>query len=215
MVGGPGGADAVGDGVALVMSLSFAIAIVITRRSSDVSMAPATCLAQLLLVVVAMPFAHPGAITGHDLVYLVALGGFQMGLGLALFTAGARLIAAAEVALITLLEVVLGPLWVWLAFTETPDRATLVGGRAAGGAGAGDGRFAAPRAHGCHPAATLAPICTIPLVLDAVFAPVAPYRLSQSIGPPDATRRARGGVLDLAFPAGPDGAARRAGLAGP
>jgi drug/metabolite transporter (DMT)-like permease len=128
MVGGPGGADAVGDGVALVMSLSFAIAIVITRRSSHVSMAPATCLAQLLLVVVAMPFAHPGAITGHDLVYLVALGGFQMGLGLALFTAGARLIAAAEVALITLLEVVLGPLWVWLAFTETPDRATLLGG---------------------------------------------------------------------------------------
>jgi len=51
-----------------------------------------------------------------------------MGLGLALFTVGARLIAAAEVALITLLEVVLGPFWVWIAFGETPDRATLVGG---------------------------------------------------------------------------------------
>ena len=41
---------------------------------------------------------------------------------------GARLINAAEVALITLLEVVLGPLWVWIAFSETPDTATLVGG---------------------------------------------------------------------------------------
>lgn len=128
MVGGPGGSDAVGDGVALLMSLSFAVAIVITRRSSHVSMAPATCLAQLLLVVVAAPFADPGSIRAHDLVYLALLGGFQMGVGLALFTAGARLIAAAEVALITLLEVVLGPIWVWLAFGETPDRATLVGG---------------------------------------------------------------------------------------
>jgi drug/metabolite transporter (DMT)-like permease len=45
-----------------------------------------------------------------------------------LFAAGARLINAAEVALITLIEVVLGPLWVWIAFSETPDTATLVGG---------------------------------------------------------------------------------------
>ena len=43
------------------------------------------------------------------------LGGGQIGLGLALLTIGARLIPAAQVGLITLLEVVLGPLWVWLA----------------------------------------------------------------------------------------------------
>ena len=128
MIGGPGGSDALGDAVALLMSFSFAVAIVITRRHRHVSMAPATCLAQLLLVVVAVPFAHPAAIGAHDLFYLVLLGGFQMGVGLALFAAGARLIAAAEVALITLLEVVLGPLWVWFAFSETPDTATLVGG---------------------------------------------------------------------------------------
>jgi drug/metabolite transporter, DME family len=52
----------------------------------------------------------------------------QMGIGLALFTIGARLIPAAEVALITLLEVVLGPLWVWLFLSEEAGAATLVGG---------------------------------------------------------------------------------------
>jgi drug/metabolite transporter (DMT)-like permease len=128
MIGAPGDADLTGDGVSLLMSLSFAIAIVITRHRRDVSMAPATCLAQLLLLLAAVPFADPSAVTAHDLGYLVLLGGFQMGVGLALFTVGARLIAAAEVALITLLEVVLGPLWVWLAFAETPDAATLAGG---------------------------------------------------------------------------------------
>ena len=39
-----------------------------------------------------------------------------------------ELIPAAEVALITLLEVVLGPLWVWLALSERPSTTTLVGG---------------------------------------------------------------------------------------
>jgi drug/metabolite transporter (DMT)-like permease len=128
MIGSPSGADLAGDGVSLLMSLSFAVAIVITRHRRDVSMAPATCLAQLLLVLVALPFADASSISRHDLLYLVLLGAVQMGLGLALFTVGARLIAAAEVALITLLEVVLGPLWVWIAFGETPDTATLVGG---------------------------------------------------------------------------------------
>jgi drug/metabolite transporter (DMT)-like permease len=58
----------------------------------------------------------------------VLLGAGQIGLGLALLTIGARLIGAAEVALISLLEVVLGPLWVWLAYSERPTTATLVGG---------------------------------------------------------------------------------------
>jgi drug/metabolite transporter (DMT)-like permease len=128
MIGSPSDADLTGDGVSLLMSLSFAVAIVITRHRRDVSMAPATCLSQLILLVVALPFADASSITRHDLVYLVLLGAVQMGLGLALFTVGARLIAAAEVALITLLEVVLGPFWVWIAFGETPDRATLAGG---------------------------------------------------------------------------------------
>ena len=64
----------------------------------------------------------------EDLLLILALGVGQMGLGLAFLTIGARLIPAAEVALITLLEVVLGPLWVWLARSEQPSRATLLGG---------------------------------------------------------------------------------------
>ena len=77
------------------------------------------------------PQADLDAVQAEDFrrIYDVnVIGAFQMGIGLALFAVGARLINAAEVALITLLEVVLGPLWVWIAFSETPDTATLVGG---------------------------------------------------------------------------------------
>ncbi len=128
MVGGPGGAHGVGLGLSAVMTLSFALGLVITRHRRDISMLPAGMLSQLLVVAAFAPFAHPGSVGGHDLVLLVLLGAGQIGLGLAFVTIGARLIPAAEVALITLLEVVLGPLWVWLALAERPATATLVGG---------------------------------------------------------------------------------------
>jgi drug/metabolite transporter (DMT)-like permease len=110
------------------MALAFAVSIVISRHRRDVSMLPATALAQVFLVVVFLPFAAPGGMPGDDVLSLAALGAGQIGLGLAFLTVGARLIPAAQVALITLLEVVLGPLWVWLAIDEQPTTATLVGG---------------------------------------------------------------------------------------
>jgi drug/metabolite transporter (DMT)-like permease len=128
MLGAPGGGDAVGDGLALLMAFAFALALVITRHRRDVSMAPATCLSQVFLLLAFAPFASAGQIGGEDLAWLALLGGGQIGLGLALLTIGARLIPAAQVALITLLEVVLGPIWVWLALSERPGTATLAGG---------------------------------------------------------------------------------------
>jgi drug/metabolite transporter (DMT)-like permease len=128
MVGGPGSGGVVGVGASLVMTLAFAVGIVITRHRRDMSMAPAICLSQVLLVVVIGPFAQPSTVTAHDLGFLVLLGVGQMGLGLAFLTIGARLIPAAEVALITLLEVVLGPLWVWIALAERPALIAVIGG---------------------------------------------------------------------------------------
>lgn len=128
MLGAPGGGDALGDGLALLMALAFAMALVITRHRRDVSMAPATCLSQVILLTVFIPFASPGDVGSDDLLTLALLGAAQIGLGLVLLTIGARRIPAAQVGLITLLEVVLGPIWVWLALSEQPDSATLAGG---------------------------------------------------------------------------------------
>ena len=128
MLGAPGEASLIGDGLAFVVALAFSVMIVITRWRHEVSMAPATCLSQAILVAAFLPFASPGEISGDDLAWLAALGIGQIGLGFALLTVGARLIPAAQVGLITLLEVVLGPVWVWLALDERPGTLTLVGG---------------------------------------------------------------------------------------
>ena len=128
MVGGPGRPGATGLALSFLMTLSFAVTLVITRHRRDISMAPAITLSQVIVLVIATPFSHPGAVDGDDLGLIALLGVTQIGLGLAFLTMGARLIPATEVALISLLEVVLGPLWVWLALSERPSNATFIGG---------------------------------------------------------------------------------------
>ncbi|HEY8844251.1 MAG TPA: DMT family transporter [Gaiellaceae bacterium] len=128
MVGGPDRPSLVGVSLSFLMSVTFAGVIVVTRHRREVSMAPATCLSQLLVLIFAAPFAHPSEVGGRDLALLAGLGITQIGLGLILLSLGARLIPAAEVALITLLEIVLGPLWVWIALSEQPGALTLTGG---------------------------------------------------------------------------------------
>jgi drug/metabolite transporter (DMT)-like permease len=128
IVGGPNHPSFLGVSLSLLMSISFAGVIVITRHERQVSMAPATCLSQAIVFVCAAPFASTGSIGTEDLALLIGLGVGQIGLGLIFLTIGARLIPAAEVALITLLEIVLGPLWVWIALSEQPSATTLAGG---------------------------------------------------------------------------------------
>jgi drug/metabolite transporter (DMT)-like permease len=146
MVGGPGGASALGQLLSFLMSVSFAGVIVLTRHHRDVSMAPATCISQLLVFVLAAPFAGVTHVGTLDVSLLATLGICQIGLGFVFLTIGGRLIPAGEVALITLLEIVLGPLWVWLALSERPGAATFVGGIVVLGAVLVQARMSAPEA---------------------------------------------------------------------
>ena len=128
MVGGPGRPSALGQGLSLLMAASFAVTLVITRHRREVSMAPAIVLSQLVVLLALGPFASPGSAALDDVTLLAALGITQIGLGFVFLTIGGRLIPAGDVALITLLEIVLGPLWVWALLSESPSPATLVGG---------------------------------------------------------------------------------------
>ena len=58
----------------------------------------------------------------------LALGFFQMGLAMVLFIAGSKHVPAAELTLLTMLEVILSPIWVWFLFNEHPGYWTLIGG---------------------------------------------------------------------------------------
>lgn len=117
-----------GDLLALTVALAFAVATVILRRNRHVRMLPAAALAAALASLVTAASAQPGTAGAGDLLLLALFGSGQLGLGMILFTAGARRIPVAEAALIAVLESVLGPVWVWLAIGENPGVPSLVGG---------------------------------------------------------------------------------------
>jgi drug/metabolite transporter (DMT)-like permease len=118
----------VGDLLALAMTATFAIMLVLMRRGRRVSMLPAVALQCFLSALVAAPFARLCPIGSLPLLQLALFGTCQYGLGLVLLTFGMRRVGATEAALIGLLDTPLAPLWVWLAFSEVPPLLTLVGG---------------------------------------------------------------------------------------
>ena len=63
-----------------------------------------------------------------DLPWLLALGPGQLAGGLLLYIAALKRIPAGRAALLGLLELVLGPIWVWAVDGEKPGDLTLLGG---------------------------------------------------------------------------------------
>lgn len=128
MVGFDGEGGLSGDLLAFGMTLSMAVMMVIARRFRNIPVMPAACLSALLSGLVCWPFGQPLAVSGNELFLLSLFGLVNSAVGLALFTLGARHLPAIETALIGSLDAPLAPLWVWLAFGETPGRSTLAGG---------------------------------------------------------------------------------------
>ena len=120
----------VGDGLALLIAIVFAGATVITRRFSGVRMTPAVCLGVMIGAVVGISLSDGLAVGGRDLGLLFLFGALNLGFGMAMFVTGARLIPSALAALISTMEPVFGPVWVWLIHGEVPAPRTLIGGGA-------------------------------------------------------------------------------------
>jgi drug/metabolite transporter (DMT)-like permease len=118
----------IGDGLAVLIAVVFSIATVITRRFAHVRMTPAACLGTMIAAGFAATQATKLAVGPADMGLLFAFGAINLGLGLACFATGARLIPAAYAALLGMLETVLGPIWVWLIHSEIPSARTIAGG---------------------------------------------------------------------------------------
>jgi drug/metabolite transporter (DMT)-like permease len=118
----------IGDGLALLVAVVFASATVITRRHADVRMMPAVCTGTFIAGLVSATQASHFAVSAADAGLLFLFGAFNLGLGMAMFVTGVRLLPSALAALIGVAEPVLGPLWVWLIHGELPGVRTLAGG---------------------------------------------------------------------------------------
>jgi drug/metabolite transporter (DMT)-like permease len=122
--------DFLGIALSVVIMIAFALATVLVRRFSHVRMTPATCLSSLALVAIGGTLGSPASVDGTELALLFLFGACQLGIGFILFTTGARLIPAGEAILLSLLESILAPIWVWVWPTlhEYPGDRALIGG---------------------------------------------------------------------------------------
>jgi drug/metabolite transporter (DMT)-like permease len=115
--------------IAFAIPVAAAINVIALRKwGRAVDLAPAVLLGALFSALLTLPFALPFQATAHDLTWLAALGMFQLAVPCMMLVSASRYLPPAEVALLTLLEAVLGPLWAWFGVGEQPGAATLTGG---------------------------------------------------------------------------------------
>lgn len=112
---------------ALGLAIMYVFYLLILRANRHLDMLPATCLSGLITALIALVFVGDLRVSGNDLRIILVLGGVQFGLGFMCLTWGTRFIPAAEVALFSLSESILNPLWVWIGVGETPGAYTLAG----------------------------------------------------------------------------------------
>ncbi len=129
-------ADGIGSGgvitgnlLALGIPASFTVSYILLRRAPARLDPTATAmLASLIAALAILPFAWPIAWPVRDLPVIVAMGVVQTGMGLLLMSQAINRLSAGELGMAGLLEMVLAPVWVWLALGERPTDAALTGG---------------------------------------------------------------------------------------
>jgi drug/metabolite transporter, DME family len=121
-----------GDLCAVLSALGFAVVSVCMRLAPTRDFGPAMigygALSALIAACVCL--AQGATLTPPPLETLSAFasGFVLMGLGFTLFLRGAPSVPAVGQTVLAQTETIFGPVWVWLAFGETPAPATLIGG---------------------------------------------------------------------------------------
>ncbi|SFV32854.1 DMT family transporter [Hyphomicrobium facile] len=126
--------DAIGLIVSFLMTVAFAVMLVVSKRYANLDVLLASAIAAGLAAAVCAPFMNYGVPSLIQLSGCVLYGLLAYGLGINLALVGGRMIKSGEAGLLTMLEIVLGPIWVWLFFGEEPTIEAVVGAATALGA---------------------------------------------------------------------------------
>lgn len=133
MVGGGLAAGALaGNLAALVAALGFAVFTVTLRWGRLSDTLPSVLLGGLFSIVVGVLVAgwlgQALTVPASDALWSMLMGAATLSGGMVLYTLGSRVVPAAELVLLSNVEVMLAPLWVWLLLGETASASTVLGG---------------------------------------------------------------------------------------
>ena len=126
---GLSGGTLFGNALAVLAAFSFACVVVVLRHGRNQNMLPVIILGSLLACACASAMSGMDlAVPLSDFAIAFTWGGVISCTVHGLFVWGSRYVQGAELTLVVLLEFILAPLWVWLAFSERPSLLTLAGG---------------------------------------------------------------------------------------
>ena len=118
-----------GGGLGFLAAFGIAVVFVTTRKHPDVPVLPACAIGTFISGVIGFVGAPAGSIMAGDMTMILLMGLLVMPVSWALLTLAPRHTSPTNVSLFMLLEMVLGPFWVWLGTGERPSPA-MIGGAA-------------------------------------------------------------------------------------
>ena len=117
-----------GDIFGFITAFGLAVCANLARYSKDVDMVPSAVIGKLLVAIFALFFVESFKLVENDILIVPLMCVMCVAIPFVLVTIAPRFITAAEVNLFFLLEVIIGPIWVWLVVKEQPSLETILGG---------------------------------------------------------------------------------------
>ena len=117
-----------GDIFGFITALGLAINANLARYAKNRDLVPSAVLGKLCVAVFAFFFVENFELIETDLIIIPAMCVMCVAIPFVMVTIAPRFISAPEVNLFFLLEVIIGPIWVWMIISEKPSIETIVGG---------------------------------------------------------------------------------------
>ena len=117
-----------GDMFGLITSFGLACNANIARYAKTTDLVPSAVIGKLCVAIFAFFFVENFELLGTDKIIIPLMCVMCVAIPFVLVTIAPRFISAPEVNLFFLLEVILGPIWVWVIIKEQPSLQTIIGG---------------------------------------------------------------------------------------
>ena len=118
-----------GNFLAMLSGMTFAWMTLFLRRQKRGSPVESVLLGNIIAAIIGLPFILGEEIPDiKAIAMLLTLGIFQLGISYVLYAKAIQKVSAFKAVLITILEPILNPIWVFLLYGEKPGNWSIIGG---------------------------------------------------------------------------------------
>ena len=118
-----------GNIIALFSGIAFAAFFLGMKKNDPKFQSSSIFYGNILVAIISIPFLFSlDTLTTSDLWMVIFLGVFQIAIAYAFFSAGLKRIYAVEASIISMIEPVLNPVWVFIGYGEVPSITAIIGG---------------------------------------------------------------------------------------